>query len=545
MADSYRRKREAGIGAGDISCAVIDIGSNTVRMVIYGGAARAPTVLVNEKVTARLGRGLDRAAGGEGGKTQAGSRKPARGSMSDEAMELALAGLARFALILADLDVKDVEVVATAAVRDAANGPEFLDRVRELGLSPRLLSGEEEARISATGVIGAFPGAEGVVADLGGGSLELVSVGKGRAGKGVSLPLGSLRLSALLGEGEETIGKAIDDALEQAGWDHAVGGPIYMVGGTWRAMAVYAMHERSHPLSDPHGLRLSGPNASRIARRIARSTPEQLKAVPRISSMRSSNMPGAGALLGALIDRLQPSELVFSSWGLREGLLFDRLDPSVRDQDPLLAGIRQFASQHGTSPLVAARVAGWTLGALRPHGNGADRRVGDERIRIAATMLSLAAMQIEPNLRIGHAMEWALYKRWLGIDDCGRALLAAAITANGGRTDLPPLLNELAPVELLDEAIAWGLAIRLCRRLGAQSRKSLNVSALMVEDGELRLLLRESHAALYGQPTRKDLKALAERLGLTPRLIVLEKAEFTRIRDEAADRQWSLESAGK
>ena len=223
--------------------AVIDIGSNTVRLVVYTGSRRAPAVFLNEKVTARLGRDL------------MGS-----GRMPDKAMDLALSGLARFALILKDLDVTDVQCVATAAVRDASNGAQFLERVRALGLDPRLLSGEEEARYAALGVIGAFPKAQGLVADLGGGSLELVELANGECGQGVSLPLGTLRLAPLRAKGDEPFRKAVTAALDGVRWARDVPGPLYLVGGTWRALATLAMIRTRYPLSDPHAYTLDLPS---------------------------------------------------------------------------------------------------------------------------------------------------------------------------------------------------------------------------------------------------------------------------------------------
>jgi exopolyphosphatase / guanosine-5'-triphosphate,3'-diphosphate pyrophosphatase len=166
-----------------------------------------------------------------------------------------------------------------------------------------------------------------------------------------------------------------------------------------------------------------------------------------------------------------------------------------------------FASQRASQATLAARMAAWTLDAApaRTHGS--------ERLRLAATMLALASMQIEPNLRLPQAIDWALQKRWIAVDGKGRAMMAAAIAANGNQLDLPPRVRALASEEALDEAIRWGLALRLARRLGAQSRRSLEVSRLAVEEGTLVLRLAESHAALFGQPTEKDIKLLATRLG--------------------------------
>lgn len=481
--------------------AIIDIGSNTVRLVLYGGSARAPITLLNEKVVAKLGRDI--------GET---------GRLADAAIELAMRGLSRYALILDDLGIPHVEVVATAAVREAENGPEFLDQVRSLGLEPRLLSGEEEGRISAMGVIGAFPGASGVVADLGGGSLELVHIAEGECGEGVSLPLGTLRLPQLRGDKPIETKKAAVQVLKSANWDQAINGPLYLVGGTWRSLAVYAMHLQSHPLTDPHGLEISYDDAVTLAEKIAGSDPDELRQIPRISSQRSTTLPDAGALLMALLKKLAPTKIVFSSWGLREGLLFDRLAPYAKSQDPLLAGVAVFAAQRGCPATLAARVAGWTVDAL-PAGSR-----GSERLRLAATMLALASMQTEPNLRNGAAIDWALHKRWLALSSEDRGMLAAAVSANGNNCDLPPRITDLAPTERLEDAIAWGLAVRLCRRLGALSRRTFRATSLAVEDDKLVLRLGQDHADLFGIPNEKDLRLLADRLGLEAQVVIVPEA---------------------
>ena len=506
MTYARRRGDREGVVAGSKpERAIIDIGSNTVRLVVYGGTMRAPTVLLNEKVTAKLGREI-----------------AATGRLADEAMALALRGLKRFALLLADLGITDIETVATAAVRDAANGPEFVAQLRSIGLEPRVISGEEEALLSAHGVIGAFPDARGIVADLGGGSLELVRVSSGTTDSASTLPLGTLRLPDHRTGGRAEMRKSLDKAIRKGGWDltahdPAANGTLYLVGGTWRAMAVFAMAAHSYPLSDPHGFAIDTAAALDLANGLAASETEVIRGRERISSMRAEKLPDAAVLLQSLLTQLNPQGVVFSSWGLREGLLYDRLPAHTRAQDPLLAGVAVFSSNRGSAPTLATRMAAWTLDAApaRDHGS--------ERLRLAATMLALAAMQIEPNIRLPQAINWALHKRWVGIDGKGRAMLAAAISANGNQLTVRALASEAA----LEEAVRWGLALRIARRLGAQSRRSLEVSRLRIEDGVLALKLAESHAALFGQPTEKDMKLLAGRLGLGWRVDIVPEAELT------------------
>lgn len=480
--------------------AVIDIGSNTVRLVIYSGSARAPEVWFNERVAARLGRDL-----------------AVTGKMPDKAISHSLAALARYAAIIDDLAVPDVQTVATAAVREAANGAAFLDQVRALGLEPRLLSGEQEARGSAFGVIGAFPRAQGTVADLGGGSLELVMIENGDCHDGVSLPLGTLRLPALRAQGAAPFRKAVKKEMAKAGWATAHPGPLYMVGGTWRALAVYAMRTRNHVLTDPHAFALSTQEAEHIARRVARADPQKLAALPGIAGSRAAYLPDAAAMLGTMLSELKPDGLVFSAWGLREGLLFQRLPGEVRQQDPLIAGVARFTAPRGGSATLAATIAAWTADAANGDGSGS------ERLRLAATMLALAAMQVEPNLRARQAYGWAMDKRWIGLDPRGRACIAAALLAASGKNTASPELERLADREGLREAVTWGLAFRLSRRLGAGSRASLMASELRREGDALVLRIDPGRAQLLADQVNGDLKALAQWLGLEPRVRIAER----------------------
>ena len=489
--------------------AVIDIGSNTVRMVVYSGSPRAPDVWLNEKVTAKLGRELSTS-----------------GRLPDKAMDVALGGLARFSVILEDIGVSDVRTAATAAVRDASNGSAFLERVRTLGLDPQLLSGEEEARISALGVIGAFPRAKGVVADLGGGSLELTAIEGGAAHEGVSLPLGTLRLPPLRAADDAGFRKSVLRELERAQWAASRPGPLYMVGGTWRALAAFVMHRADHPLSDPHGLVISAEDGVNAAKKLMRMTPENLAQISGISKSRAAGLPDAAALLRVILAEFRPSGLVFSSWGLREGLLFEQLPASLREQDPLLAAIAAFTAPRGAPASTAATIAAWTAATASGNGAGNGNGNGSERLRLAATMLSLAASRIEPNMRLRHSTDWALDKRWLALDHAGRAMIAAAVRASCGKPEPMPELLKLTDEAALREAAGWGLAIRLCRRIGAGSRVSLMTSSLTRENGTLVLWLDESRAQLASDSVRSDLRNLAGWLGLDHELRVGNLAQI-------------------
>jgi exopolyphosphatase/guanosine-5'-triphosphate,3'-diphosphate pyrophosphatase len=494
--------------------AVIDIGSNTVRLVIFGGPARVPVMFYNEKITAKLGRGVAE-----------------DGRLSGKAMRAALASLARFAALLRLRGVTDVECVATAAVRDAANGPEFLAKVAALGLSPRLLSGEQEALIGAQGVLAAFPGAVGVVGDLGGGSLELTDVVEDRCQHGVSMPLGTLRLPQLRHGGAEKFTGRVREMLRAAQWTGAHGQNLYLVGGSWRALARYAMEREAWPIDDPHGFELLPDAALKLARSLmavqsrdelaskAAVKPDidapavralsSLHNVTGISASRLASLPDAAALLGVLVRELKPARLIFSSWGLREGLLASRFSREVRAQEPLVVAVSDFVAGVGPAlPEIAALVAAWTAPAMPGDASP------DEPLRLAATMLALASMRAEPNLRAKQAADWALRKRWIGVTAEGRAMLAMAVRANNGRIAGAEDLLRLAGGPRLRQAQVWGLATRLCRRFTGGATRALAGSGLAVEDGQLVLWTRGDTSVLYTDTVARDHRWLAENLGL-------------------------------
>lgn len=471
--------------AWETSRAVIDIGSNTVRLVVYGGPPRAPVVLLNEKVTAKLGKGVAE-----------------NGKLSGKAMTNVLAALARYKAIIDLGGIGSVDVVATAAVRDASNGDKFLDRVRALGFAPRLLSGVEEAETSATGVIGAFPDARGIVGDLGGGSLELVDVADGGTSHGVSMPLGSLRLPALRMGGDRTFARKVGAMLAQADWAAEPGVTLYLVGGSMRAFARAAMVRMNWPLEDTHGFTLDADKALELARLLSRRG-QALKPIDGVSTSRLASIPDTAALIAILLRRLAPGRIVFSSWGLREGLLFSALSASEQAQDPLVAGVADFVTQLGISRAEGDAALRWMQAVVPIAGTPLGR---------AAVLLCLAAGRVEPNLRRETPRAWGLRKRWIGVETSGRAVLAAALQSSVSRGGPTDDLARLAPATNLWEAQTLGLAARLCRRLTAGCVPLIERTALRVQAGQLSL--ESSEPALIADGALRDLKELAHHMAL-------------------------------
>jgi exopolyphosphatase/guanosine-5'-triphosphate,3'-diphosphate pyrophosphatase len=350
-----------------------------------------------------------------------------------------------------------------------------------------------------------------VVADLGGGSIELTDVADGIADHGISLPLGTLQLAALREAGAAKFARKVQRHLGCASLANTPGHPLYLVGGSSRSLARYAMHRLDWPLDDTHGLTLDAAEALRLFRSAAQGQFAP-KSGPRttagISTARLAAMPDAAALLGAVVRQLEPSAVVFSGWGLREGLLYTALSEEVRGQDPLIVGVSAWVEPFGITLPVATMVAGWTMRAA-PSGD-----LHGERLRLAATMLALANWHVEPNLRCDLALDWALRKRWIGIDSSGRAQLAMAALASTGRTEVPEALNRLASPQALSDAVSWGLATRLCRKLTTCVATALAASTLSRTDDRLVLTVREPWHPLVTDTVEKELRALSAWLKL-------------------------------
>jgi len=486
--------------AADDRCAIIDIGSNSIRLVVYQGRTRMPATMFNEKVMAGLGRGL-----------------ASNDRLSDRAMDVAVAGLRRFAALIRAMGITQVRTVATAAVREARNGAAFIERVRqECGLGIEIIDGEAEARGAAFGLISGIPDADGVVGDLGGGSLELIRVRGGVIGNRISLPIGALRLDAVRKRDRRAMAPFIAKALDQVGWaDEGRGKPFYMVGGSWRALAQIHIWMTDHPLPIVHQYEMPPTAPATLFRSLTHMDAATLRAVPHLSTSRLPSLPGAAMLLAAVVKKLGSSSVIASGFGLREGLLYADLAADVRALDPLIEAVRSEGARQGRFAEHGDMLFNWM-----------DPLFTDEpplvrRLRLAACLLSDIAWRAHPDFRAERGVDVALHGNWVAITAAERAALAGALHACfGGSADAPIMatLAQLAPPALLAQARVWGLALRLGQRLTGGTAAGLAVSRLERDGTGLCLRLGQAHADLAGDAVQRRLKLLGNVLGLPARL---------------------------
>ncbi|WP_242125312.1 Ppx/GppA family phosphatase [Sphingobium sp. Sx8-8] len=476
--------------------AIIDIGSNSVRLVVYDGPRRIPFILFNEKVMAGLGASLGRT-----------------GRIEADAMDRGLRAVGRFAHLCREMQVDEVRCVATAAVRDAENGADFIARAAAMGLTVELLTGAQEAIAAAHGVLSGIPGADGIVGDLGGGSLELARVRDGAVHETVSLPLGVLRLPQIRAKGPGALERQVKKMLAKAGWAGEPDLPFYMVGGSWRALARFDMESTHFPLPVMHQYEMTAARAEQLTRSLSHVDKARFKEIPQITGSRVPTLPDAAALLSVIVRQLKASRLVVSAYGLREGLLYGDLPPEIRQHDPLL---------------VAAEAEGEAQARFSGHGDMIERWIAPlfledgsawRRIRRAACLLADVGWRANPDFRSERGVEIALHSNWVGITAAERAMLAQALHSNfGGGISTPPGIERLAPPEALKRAMLWGLAIRLGQRLSGGVEGPLLASRLEMEGDVLELRLRGVDADLFGEAVERRQRQLAQAMGVKYRL---------------------------
>jgi exopolyphosphatase/guanosine-5'-triphosphate,3'-diphosphate pyrophosphatase len=427
--------------------------------------------------------------------------------LPEVAREKTLAALRRFKLLLDHMKVKQTRVVATAAVRDADDGAEFVRKIESIGLPCEVLSAEEEAMLAGQGVLSGIPNADGIVGDLGGGSLELVDVADGKASDGISLPIGILRLDASP-RGEREARKLLKAALKKSRLkDRARGRTFYMVGGSWRALARIDMLATDFPLPITHQY-LMKPSRAKELRKLVRAVDPRLSTVA--TPPRLATTPVAAMILELLVEELEPSQLVVSTYGIREGLLYSKLKASDRRIDPLIE---------------EARDAGGAEHRFGQHGDLLDAWIaplfddapGMRRLRLASCLLADVAWQANPGFRADRGIEMALHGNWVAVNPAGRVIMAQALTANFGRDRLPDgRLSQLCKEEQLTRAHCWGLAMRLGQRLSGGVGSVLKRTSLSEQNGAVQLIVRRGEEALVGDQVQRRLIRLAEALGREP-----------------------------
>ncbi|RYC29038.1 Ppx/GppA family phosphatase [Lichenibacterium minor] len=491
------------LAAGDGPYGIVDIGSNSVRLVVYERMARAPLPRFNEKSLCRLGEGL----------AQTGAIHPDNFRRTVEAVR-------RFRAIADAMGVARLDATATEAMRRATNGPDLQRAITaETGLRIRILSGAEEARHAALGVISGFFRPVGLVGDMGGGSLEVAEALDDRVGeRWVSLPLGALPVEALLEKGPDAAKRAVD-ALLADGLPPALTRPVFFpVGGGWRAIAKAHMAQAGAPVPVVHGYTVDTAAIRAFAKTLWR--PAKPGAPPAgVPARRARTLPAAALVLDRTLKRLAPEKVVFSALGLREGWLYAQLPEAERRRDPLVEGAALIGLPAARVPRFAATLVPWTA-ELFPGETEAETR-----LRVAACALSDMGWRDHPDLRAAEMFRRVLQFPFIGIEHPERAFVASALHARyNGKADDPALLPaaDLLSRATRRRAAVLGKALTLAYRLSAGVPEVLEGSRLKV--GTDRVTLEVGRLARV-----PDSEVVAERLAALASAIGVRRSEVVEV----------------
>lgn len=482
--------------------AVIDVGSNSVRLVVYRIDGRAMTPTLNEKVMAGLGRGLARSR-----------------VLAGDGVEAAVRALRRFAALLEAQGVTSVFPVATAAVREAEDGPEFVERVRrETGVALRVLTGEAEARLSALGVCAGAPGAEGVVGDLGGASLELIEIGAGGVSRGETFSVGPLALAR--GEFDhQRVSQQVAEDLKRSHLLAGRQGDFFAVGGAWRAIGRIDIALRNHPLGVLHHHQMSRADTLKVVELVSRQSRRSLEKLEEAAAKRADTLPYAAVVLEQVMLSGNFERVVLSAFGLREGVLIEQMSAEALAVDPLIAAAEALAGRWSRARGFGQALEAWIAPAFKRAAlvfSEARERV----LRGAAARLADVGGPLHPDQRVEIMFDLILRAPLAAISHEERAFLAAAI--HHRYTKAPPRHAE-AYLRLLSEerrlaAAALGAALRLGADLSGRNQQLLEAFEVAAAEATLTLRVRKGFAHLVTETAQRRLDYAASSLGLSPQI---------------------------
>jgi exopolyphosphatase/guanosine-5'-triphosphate,3'-diphosphate pyrophosphatase len=470
---------------------VIDIGSNSVRLVVFDGAARSPAYFYNEKILCGLGKGFR-----------------STGRLNPEGYVRALNALRRFARLGKLMNLNSLTAIATAAVRDAEDGSKFCAEVDEqTGITIQIASGKQEARLSAQGILLGWPGATGLVCDIGGSSMELAELNENGIGQLATSPLGPLQLEGLIG-GDRTDEEVIEAELIKL--TRGFRNPhdrLFLVGGSWRAIAKLDMEYRSYPLHVLNEYCVGPDHLQQTLDWIDGLTLPEMIDLTGSSETRMSLIPLASKVLKQVLARIAPKEIYFSSYGLREGLLYERMPDEVRQLDPVMEACRFSEESSARFPGFGDNLADWLLQLFSDKA--------DHRLIRAACLLHDVSWRAHPDYRADLSFENATRANLGGLDHRGRLILSLALHyryKSRAPSGLSQTMYSLLPEEDWKMAELLGRAIRFGALLPGQDMKPLG--ELSLSENALKLHLNETDRDLFGEVVEKRMDAVAKMIGV-------------------------------
>lgn len=478
-----------------------------MRLVVYERKARTPTMLFNEKLLAGLGRGV-----------------AATGKLADASVELALKELKRFRALCDHIGVCEIHVIATAAVRDAKNGDEFVARVEEvIGAEVRILDGGEEAYYSALGVVSGFWRPKGLVGDLGGGSLELVEVSGAKPGAGSTFPLGGLRLQEAADGKISKAQKITKESLKDFAWPRLEPGErtFYAVGGTWRSLARLHMIQNDYPLHVMHNYEIPAEEAVEFCKSISVSNLEGVAKAEMLSKQRRPLVPFGAVVLEQVLTAMKAEKVIISATGVREGLLHEALPVDIQEHDPVIEASRELAILRSRSPQFAEELIAWS--DMFFEELAIEETEYECRLRHAACLLSDIGWRAHPDYRGEQSLNIISNAGFVGLDHSGRAYLAAAVFYRHqglGEGNLSIVIRRLFTDRLRARAKILGAIMRVASLLSASMDGVLPHVTVEKKSNKLLMHLPPYLATIDGERLSKRYGQLMKVLKMSGSVVV-------------------------
>ena len=483
------------------SVAVIDIGSNSVRLVVYEALARSLITVFNEKALCGLGREVQ-----------------STGLLAPDAVAKALTALRRFHALCRIQKVGRVYAIATAACRDAANGPDFIATAERIcGARIHVLSGPREAKLSALGVVSGVHNPDGIVGDLGGGSLELIDIKGNRVRSGVTLPLGSLALQDLSDKSLKRAGRIVRNELtDVAQLTAGRNRTFYAVGGTWRALARLHIIQSGYPLKVMHGYSIPAADALDFARRLRRlAAANMLADIETVADARRPLLTYAALVLEHIIRVAKPKTIVFSTFGVREGLLYEKLPPAERAKDGFICAAQTLNELLSRSVRHAEELVAWTDRLARVIKLRETEE--DRRLRHAACLLSDIGWRVHPDHRGEETLSLITNGNFGSIDHQGRAFVALSVfyryAGLSEQNEPPELVRDLVPPAMNERARLLGAAFRVAHLISAARPGVLPATHFRSDGRKLMLVFEHRMVDLVADRVGSRFKQLARLVG--------------------------------
>ncbi|MBR1206362.1 MULTISPECIES: exopolyphosphatase [unclassified Bradyrhizobium] len=483
------------------SVAVIDIGSNSVRLVVYEAMARSLITIFNEKALCGLGREVQ-----------------STGLLATDAVNKALTALRRFRALCRIQQVGRVYAIATAACRDAKNGPDFIAKAERIcGATIEILTGPREAKLSALGVVSGVHNPNGIVGDLGGGSLELIDVRGNRVRSGVTLPLGSLALQDLSNKSLKRAERIVkNELLGVAQLKTGRGRTFYAVGGTWRALARIHIIQSGYPLKVMHGYSIPAADALDFAQRLRRlAATNMLANIESVADARRPLLAYAALVLEYIIRVAQPKTIVFSTFGVREGLLYEMLPQAERAKDGLVCAAQNLNQLLSRSARHAQELTAWTdrlVRVVRLRETEEDRR-----LRHVACLLSDIGWRVHPDHRGEETLSLIMNGNFGSITHQGRAFAALSVfyryAGLSEENEPPPQIRALVTPAMDERARVLGAAFRVAHLITAARTGVLPATHFRTQGRKLMLVFEHRMVDLVADRVGSRFKQLARLLG--------------------------------